>query len=225
MIYNLKVTALVPIKENSERVIGKNFKDFCGKPLYHHIIHTLDETYAVDEIIINTDSDKVAKEAPSLSPKVKIHKRTSKLCGDFVSTNKIFDYDLDNSDSDLYLQTHATNPLLKAESIAHALKLFAESEGEYDSLFSVTEHLCRFYDNNQKAVNHNPEELLRTQDLDPLYEENSCLYIFTKESFKKTKARIGKKPYLFTTPRLESIDIDDAVTWKIAELLGLHSLT
>lgn len=225
MIYNQKVTALLPIKENSERVPGKNFKDFCGKPLYHHIIHTLDQTYAVDEIIINTDSSKVELEAPTLSPKIKIHKRTEELCGDFVSTNKLFEYDLANSDSDLYLQTHATNPLLKAETIAQALKVFAEAEGEYDSLFSVTEHQCRFYDKNQNAVNHNPDELLRTQDLAPLYEENSCLYIFTKESFKETKARIGKKPSLFTTPRLESVDIDDAVTWKIAELLGLHSLT
>lgn len=225
MIYNQKVTALLPIKEHSERVTGKNFKDFCGKPLYHHIIHTLDQTYAVDEIIINTDSSKVEVEAPTLSPKVKIHKRTEELCGDFVSTNKLFEYDLANSDSDLYLQTHATNPLLKPETIAQALKVFAESEGEFDSLFSVTEHQCRFYDKKHGAVNHNPGELLRTQDLDPLYEENSCLYIFTKESFKKTKARIGTKPSLFTTPRLESVDIDDEVTWKIAELLGLHSLT
>jgi CMP-N-acetylneuraminic acid synthetase len=225
MIYNQKVTALVPIKEHSERVNGKNFRDFCGKPLYHHIIHTLDKTYAIDEIIINTDSDRIKAEAPKLSPKIKIHERTEELCGDFVSTNKIFEYDLANSDSDLYLQTHATNPLLKAETIAQALKYFAEEEGEYDSLFSVTEHQCRFYDQDSKAVNHNPDELLRTQDLPPLYEENSCLYLFTKKSFIETKARIGKKPHLFSTPRLESIDIDDEVTWRIAELLGFHSLT
>ncbi len=224
MIYNQKVTALIPIKEHSERVNGKNFRDFCGKPLYHHIVQTLEKTYAIDEIIINTDSERVIREAPELSPKVKIHERISDLCGDFVSTNKLFEYDLANADSDIYLQTHATNPLLKPETIAKALKHFAETEGEFDSLFSVTEHQCRFYDKNYTAVNHNPKELLRTQDLPPLYEENSCLYVFTKKSFIKTKARIGLNPYLFKTPRLESIDIDDEVTWKIAELLGLHSL-
>lgn len=224
MLFNLKVTALLPIKDHSERVTGKNFKDFCGKPLYHHIIDTLDKTYAIDEIIINTDSPRVMEEAPSLSPKVKIHKRLPELQGDFVSTNKLFAYDLENSDADIYLQTHSTNPLLKAETIAKALKVFYEND-THDSLFSVTEYQSRFYSEDLKAINHNPSELIRTQDLPPLYEENSCLYIFTPESFTKTSARIGSKPMLYPTPRLESVDIDDAVTWKIAELLGFHSLS
>ena len=223
MLFNLKVTALLPIKDHSERVTGKNFKDFCGKPLYHHIIDTLDKTYAIDEIIINTDSPRVMEEATKLSPKVKIHKRPTELQGDFVSTNKLFAYDLENSDSDIYLQTHSTNPLLKAETIAKALKTFYEND-DHDSLFSVTEYQSRFYSQDLKAINHNPSELIRTQDLPPLYEENSCLYIFTPESFKETNARIGSTPMLYPTPRLESVDIDDAVTWKIAELLGFHSL-
>jgi len=225
MVFNKKVSALVPIKSNSERVKGKNFRNFCGKPLYHHIIHTLDKTYGVDEIVINTDSLQIIDEAPALSPKVRIHRRPEELCGDFVSTNKLFAYDLEHTDADIYLQTHATNPLLKAETIALALKSYIENMDDYDSLFSVTEHQTRFYDKENQPVNHNPQELLRTQDLPPLYEENSCLYLFTKESFASTNARIGSRPHMLPTPRLESIDIDDEVTWKIAEMLGFHSLT
>ena len=224
MIHNLKVAALIPIKDHSERVAGKNFKLFCGKPLYHHIIRTLDRTYAVDQIIINTDSERVQLEAPTLSPKVKVHMRPAALRGDFVSTNDIFAHDLSLLDADLYLQTHATNPLLKAETIAHALKQFVDCEGHHDSLFSVTEFYSRFYDKDGKAVNHDPSQLIRTQDLPPLYEENSCLYLFSKESFAKTHARIGQKPMIYPTPRLESVDIDDDITWRIAELLGMHSL-
>jgi CMP-N-acetylneuraminic acid synthetase len=224
MIHNLKVAALLPIKDHSERVPGKNFKSFCGKPLYHHIIRTLDRTYAVDQIVINTDSERILLEAPTLSPKVKVHMRPAELRGDFVSTNAIFAHDISLLDADLYLQTHATNPLLKAETIAHALKQFVDSDGHYDSLFSVTEFYSRFYDKDGKAVNHDPGKLIRTQDLPPLYEENSCLYLFSKESFAKTQARIGKTPLIYPTPRLESVDIDDDVTWRIAELLGMHSL-
>lgn len=223
MIFNKKVIALVPIKNHSERVSGKNFRDFCGKPLYHHIISTLDKTYAIDEIVINTDSLQVINEATSISPKVKIHERQDELCGDFVSTNKLFAYDIEKTDGDYYLQTHATNPLLKAETIAAALREFAEQD-EFDSMFSVTEYHSRFYDEKRQALNHNPKELLRTQDLPALYEENSCLYIFTETSFMKAQSRIGAQPKMFITPRLESIDIDDEVTWKIAELLGFHSL-
>lgn len=223
MIYNRKVTALVPIKANSERVKDKNFKDFSGKPLYHHIIETLDKTYSVDVIIMNTDSDRVKEEAPKLSEKIIIHTRPDELVGDFVSVNKLIKFDIDNSESDIYIQTHATNPLLKAETIAKALRKFIEMEDKYDSVFSVNTFYSRFYDSDGSAVNHNPDELLRTQDLPPLYEENSNFYIFTKDSFHKKNKRIGVKPLLFDTPRIESIDIDDEFSFKIAELLAMYA--
>ncbi len=222
MIHNRTVTALLPIKEHSARVTGKNFRDFSGKPLYYHIIHTLAQTYAVDEILVNTDSTRVINEASTLSPKVRVIERPKELCGDFVSTNKIFAYDLSKSTADIYVQTHATNPLLKAETIAKALSVFIEKEEEHDSLFGVSEYHSRFYSSDGEPINHDPDELIRTQDLPPLYEENSCIYIFTKDSFKKTSRRIGTKPYMFVTPRIESIDIDDEVQFKFAELLALY---
>jgi len=223
MIHNRKVTALIPIKDHSERVKGKNFREFCGKPLFHHIIHTLDRTYAVDEIVIDTDSERILAEAPNISPKVKTIKRPEELLGDHMSTNRIFEYDLTKTDADIYVQTHTTNPLLKAETIASALNAFLDAD-DYDSLFSVNKFQSRFYLSNGSTVNHDPENLIRTQDLEPIYEENSCLYIFTKESFGKKGRRIGENPLMFTTPQIESTDIDDEFTFRFAELLALYSL-
>jgi CMP-N-acetylneuraminic acid synthetase len=219
MIYNRKVVALVPIKEHSERVEGKNFRDFCGEPLYCHILHTLERTYAVDEIVINTDSHRVIREAPIVSRKVRCVERPEELRGDFMSMNRIIEHDLRISDGDIYVQTHATNPLLKAETIARALKQFAQGE-EYDSLFSVNTFYSRFYTSSGQPINHDPMKLIRTQDLDPVHEENSCLYVFTKESFAKTGRRIGATPQMFATPQLESIDIDDHFAFRLAELLA-----
>ena len=221
MIHNRKVAALVPIKEHSERVKGKNFRDFCGKPLYEHIIQTLDQTYAVDEILINTDSHRVVLEAPKLSPKIRIIERPTELRGDFVSMNKIIGYDITQTDAEVFVQTHATNPLLRSATIAHALKAFVEDEA-YDSLFTVNAYHSRFYFPDGKPVNHDPENLIRTQDLPPLYEENSCLYVFTKESFGQKNRRIGVKPKLYPTPSIESVDIDDELTFRLAELLALY---
>lgn len=224
MIHSRKVTVLVPMKAHSERVKEKNMREFCGRPLFHHVLTALERTYAVDEIIVNTDSERIASEAPHLSRKIKIHERPQELRGDMVSTNKIFAYDINKAPADIYLQTHATNPLIKSETFARALKTFVEKEGEHDSLFSVNEYHRRFYDHALKPINHNPENLIRTQDLPPVYEENSCIYVFTAISFAKTSARIGAKPFLFPTPPIESLDIDDAISWRIAELLGLHTL-
>jgi len=223
MIQNRKVIALVPIKEHSERVTNKNFRSFGGKPLYHHIIQILEHTYAVDNIIINTDSFVVKNEAIQLFSKVIIHDRPNELIGDFISVNTLIESDLNRSEADIYIQTHATNPLLKAETIASALNRFVEEENGYDSLFSVNKFQSRFYDKDGNPVNHNPNELLRTQDLPPLYEENSCLYIFTKESFAKRKTRIGEKPILYTIPNIEAVDIDDEYTFKLAEIIALYS--
>jgi CMP-N-acetylneuraminic acid synthetase len=223
MIHNMKVTALVPIKEHSERVKNKNFRLFNNKLLYHHILETLEHTYAVDEIVINTDSHVVMNEAVKLFSKVKIHERPESLRGDFVSVNKLIEYDISQFTSDIYIQTHATNPLLKAETIAKALKKFVESEEEYDSLFSVNRYQSRFYSDKGEAINHNPEELLRTQDLPSVYEENSNFYIFTAESFQKHNRRIGIQPMMYEMSRIESIDIDDEFSFKLAEILSLYA--
>lgn len=223
MIHNRKVTALVPIKDHSERVKGKNFRDFCRKPLFHHIIHTLDRVYAVDAVVIDTDSPRVIAEAPGLSRKVQVIERPAELCGDYVSTNRIFEYDLSQTEADIYIQTHTTNPLLKAETIAKAIAKFISIEDEYDSLFGVNKYQSRFYMHDGTPVNHDPENLIRTQDLQPMYEENSCLYVFTKESFKKNSRRIGVTPFMFVTSPIESTDIDDEFSFRIAELLALYA--
>ncbi len=223
MIHNRKVAALVPIKGHSERVKGKNFRDFCGKPLYHHIIHTLDQVYTIDEVIIDTDSQRVIAEAHKLSSKIQIIERPAELCGDCISTNRIFEYDLSQTKADIYVQTHTTNPILKAETIAKAIAKFISIEDEYDSLFSVSVYQSRFYMHDGTPINHDPENLIRTQDLPPMCEENSSLYVFTKESFKLKGRRIGVKPFLYATPPIESIDIDDEYTFRIAELLALYA--
>lgn len=223
MIHNRKVCALVPIKEHSERVKGKNFRDFCGRPLYQHVIAALDRTYAVDQILINTDSALVTKEAPMLSRKVRVIERPAALLGDLVSMNLIIAHDLDVADADLFLQTHATNPLIRPETFAAALSRFIEGEGKHDSLFSVNEFHSRFYSADGRPLNHDPENLIRTQDLPPIYEENSCIYVFTRESFARKQRRIGLAPAIFPTPTMESVDIDDEFTFRLAELLSLYS--
>ena len=223
MIHSRRAIALLPIKDHSERVKGKNFREFAGKPLYHHIVGTLDRTYAVDEILVDTDSFRVMQEAPGLSSKVRVVERPEELRGDFVSTNKIFAYDMGQAEGDIFIQTHATNPLLRAETLALALKTFVENESEHDSLFGVNVHHSRFYSEDGAAVNHDPEDLIRTQDLPPLFEENSCVYVFTRESFDRKQRRIGLKPYMFPTPTMESIDIDDEFTFRLAELLALYA--
>ena len=223
MIHNLRVVALVPMKAHSERVPEKNVRLFAGRPLFHHILESLEETYAVDEVIVDTDSQRIAKEAEREFSKVRAISRPAKLCGDFVSMNDIIAHDMSVLSSDLYIQTHSTNPLLREKTISDALLEFANSEN-HDSLFAVNRIQTRLYTAEGQPINHNPEELLRTQDLPPVFEENSCLYIFSRESFEAAGGRrIGLRPLMYETDRLESVDIDDEFSFGLAELLARYA--
>ncbi|MDF1672085.1 MAG: acylneuraminate cytidylyltransferase family protein [Vicingaceae bacterium] len=213
----MKIIALLPMKGNSERVPNKNLKDFNGKPLFHHVLQSLQNCKLIDEVIINTDSDKIAESA-SVFSKVKIHQRPQEICGDFVSMNDVIANDLDNSDGDIYLQTHSTNPLLKTDTLSQSIEQFNSSTS--DSLFSVTKLQTRLYWKDGKPVNHNPDELIRTQDLPPLFEENSNIFIFTKESFVNAgNKRIGVNPTMFEIDKIEAIDIDEPQDFILAETI------
>lgn len=214
-----KIIALMPMKGNSERVPKKNLKNFNGTPLYQIVLNKLLESNLIDEILINTDCPNISSSVSSnYDKRIKIRPRPKEICGDYVSMNKIIEDDLNNSNGNIYVQTHSTNPLLEVSSIDRALKKMVELGENYDSIFSVTKIQTRFYDITGNAINHNPRELSRTQDLPPIFEENSCFYIFTKESFNRAGSkRIGLNPLMFEIDKIEAIDIDNIEDFIIAE--------
>ena len=153
------------------------------------------------------------------SPKITHSNRPLSLCGDLISMNSIIQYELERSSKDAFVMTHATNPLLTAQTISNMIQTFLEQNAEYDSLMSVSTFYGRLFDKNKKPLNHELGKLIRTQDLDPVFLENSCFYAFTKKAFEKNNSRIGNSPFYFVLSKLESIDIDDLDDWEIAEAL------
>ncbi|MEK7991445.1 MAG: acylneuraminate cytidylyltransferase family protein [Thiotrichaceae bacterium] len=218
-----KVIALLPMKANSERVKGKNFRDFCGKPLFRWILDTLLAVKTIDSVVINTDARHILAENGLVeSERVIIRDRKPEICGDMVSMNKILADDIENVDADIYLMTHVTNPLMSSQTIEQALIQLIKAQDLADSLFTVNKIQTRFYRADGSAVNHDPNHLIRTQDLEPWFEENSNLYIFTKQSFAKTNARIGQKPMMYTMSKFESIDIDEPEDWEMAVIAAQY---
>ncbi|HEY5729022.1 MAG TPA: acylneuraminate cytidylyltransferase family protein [Anaerolineales bacterium] len=215
----MNLIALVPMRHHSQRVPGKNYRDLAGRPLYQHIIETLLAVPAINEIVVDTDSGPVMNGLRENFPQVKIINRPDRLRADDVPMNEILIHDTEQFPADFYLQTHSTNPLLKAETISDAIQAFNNNYPDLDSLFSVTRWQTRLYDQQGNAINHNPKELLQTQDLPPVYEENSCMYIFTRENLIAKRHRISDKPLMFEIPRLEAVDIDEESDFQIADLL------
>ncbi|WP_287447110.1 acylneuraminate cytidylyltransferase family protein [Altererythrobacter sp.] len=222
--------ALLPMKANSERVKGKNFREFAGKPLFRWILESLLSVDAIDRVVINTDARQVLAdhglEDGAENGRVMIRDRKPEICGDLVSMNLVLADDVENVPAKTYLMTHTTNPLLTSETIASAIEQYSKgvASGAADSLFTVNPIQTRFYRADGSAINHDPDNLIRTQDLELWLEENSNLYVFNKDSFAKTNARIGASPILFQMDSTESIDIDDQAQWELAEAVALYKM-
>jgi CMP-N-acetylneuraminic acid synthetase len=214
-----RIIALVPMRHHSQRVPGKNYRLIAGKPLFHHIIETLLQVSEISKIVIDTDSPDIREGVAANFPSVDVLDRPEYLCADEISMNEVLLYDSSKYPADLYLQTHSTNPMLKVESVRSAVRFMQSNYPAYDSLFSVTRVQRRLYDSMARAINHNPNILLQTQDLPPVYEENSCIYIFSRETIEKRRTRIGDRPRMFELDAIEAWDIDDELDFRIADMM------
>ena len=214
------IIALMPMKGESVRVPDKNMRSFNGRPLCSVMLEKLTKSKYVSRVIVNTDSQRIMAFIQANFPGVEVVKRPTDLCGHDVSMNRIIRHDMDKFPADYYLQTHSTNPLLKEETIDEAIRTMLENKDSHDSLFSVTAYQTRFFNEDGTAVNHDPRVLLKTQDLPKLYEENSCLYLFTKKSFDFANSRIGRRPLMFNMPFAEAVDIDIEEEFIFAETLA-----
>jgi len=214
-----RLVALVPMRHQSIRVPGKNYRLLAGKPLYSYILNTLLTCPEIAEIVVDTDSPVIQEGITRDFPSVRLIERPEQLRASDVEMNDVLMHDIAQVPAKFYLQTHSTNPLLRPETISHAISIFMESYPEHDSLFSVTRFQMRLWDREGNPINHDPKVLLRTQDLEPLYVENSCLYIFERDTFLERRNRLGTRPLMFEIEGEEALDIDEEIDFTIADCL------
>ena len=219
------IAALVPMRHHSQRVPGKNYRPLAGKPLFHHIIGTLLMVPEIGTVVVDTDSEPIMDGLRRYFPAVMILERPDHLKADTIPMNEILLYDTGFTDADFYLQTHSTNPLLKPGTVSRAIQAFTRNYPSFDSLFSVTRLQTRLWDQAGRPLNHDPDILLQTQDLPPVFEENSCLYMFTRENLQRRRNRLGDRPMMFEIRADEAWDIDDELDFFITDFLMRHPIT
>ena len=214
-----RIAALVPMRHDSQRVPGKNYRMLAGHPLYSYILETLLACPEISTVVVDTDSPVIQKGVRQHYPTVQVLDRPEHLRSGEVPMNEVLLHDTSLVEAEFYLQTHSTNPLLRHETISRAIQAITSQYPTFDSLFSVTRLQTRLWDALGRAVNHNPAILLRTQDLPPIYEENSCLYIFTRQTLLQRRNRLGERPLMFEIDSAEAWDIDEEIDFLITDLL------
>jgi CMP-N-acetylneuraminic acid synthetase len=215
-----RIVAVVPMRHSSERVKGKNYRPLAGRPLFHHIVATLLDVPAIDEVVIDTDSPTIMQDVPEAFPQVRVLVRPEHLRAGEIPMNDVLLNTAAQVEADVLLQTHSTNPFLSSATLASATERYLAHEGDCDSAFGVTRIQARLWTADAQAINHDPAVLLRTQDLPPVFLENSCFYLFTPEILRARGNRIGERPLLVEVPPMEAIDIDEESDWALAEAVA-----
>lgn len=212
----MKVVMFVPIKLNNERLPNKNILPLNNIPMCKYLFKTIKDIDIIDEKYVYCSQSKIKEYMPS---EIKLKLRSDKLDSFKTKGLEIIDSFVNEVDADIYVLAHVTQPFIKKESIIEAIEKV--KSGDYDSSFSAKElrQYC-WYKNN--PVNYNPDDIVRTQDLEPIYVETGAFYIFTKDVFKKKGNRIGNKPYIKIVDDIEAIDIDTKADYDFANYIAKY---
>ena len=212
----MKVAAFIPIKLNNQRLPGKNTMMLSGRPACDYIFETLSKVDTIDEKYVYC-SDEAILPYMKPYPELTFLKRDPYLDGFMVKGLEIIDRFIKDVDADIYVLTHVTEPFTKVESFKLALSKVVS--GEYDSAFSAVA-LQDYLWMNGKPLNYDMKNIVRTQDLEPVYKETGSFFIFRKEVFTELGQRIGNKPYICEISQLEGVDIDTAEDFEFAQAVA-----
>jgi CMP-N-acetylneuraminic acid synthetase len=215
-----RTVAVVPMRHSSERVPGKNYRLLGGVPLFHHVVRSLLGVPEIAEVVIDTDSEAILQDVAVSFPQVRTVLRPDHLRAGETPMNDVLLNTVEHVDADVLLQTHSTNPFLSSATISAALARYLAGENDCDSAFGVTRLQARLWTADARPLNHDPAVLLRTQDLPPVYLENSCFYVFTPDVLRTRRNRIGVRPLLVEVPPEEALDIDEESDFRLAEAVA-----
>ena len=212
----MKFIGYVTVRLNSKRVPFKSIREISGVPLVSKAISILNRVNSISETILYCSQDCIKKYIDPDS-KYSFIKRPSYLDGDNITFNDILESIIDDIDGDYIVFLSCTSPFIKPETIQDMINKI--EAGDYDSAFLANElySFCWF---DGKPLNYELDNVPRTQDLKPVIQETSGLYIFSKELFKKHKRRIGFNPYIKTVDMFEGWDIDTMDELRIAEYIS-----
>lgn len=213
----MKTVAIVPMKLNNRRLPQKNTKCFTnGKPLCFYILSTLLSVEGIDEVYVYCSNPDIKEFIPD---GVKYLRRSELLDQDTTKMNEVLSCFAEDVSADVYVMTHTTAPFISKESIEKGMN--AVISGEYDSAFAAKK-LQDFLWNDGKPFNYELDNIPRTQDLPPLFEETSGFYIYKSDVMTKLNRRIGDKPYIVEVSEIESVDIDEPEDFMIADAIFNH---
>tara|TARA_B110000046_G_scaffold146835_1_gene154317 strand:- start:255 stop:944 length:690 start_codon:yes stop_codon:yes gene_type:complete len=217
--------AIIPARVGSKRVPEKNIKPFLGKPIIGYSIETALESNLFDEVMVSTDSDKVADVALSFGAKIPFF-RSDKNSDDFATTIDVLLEVLEKYKSigktfDEVCCIYPTAPFVSIELLKKCYSLLVKDK--YDSVFPVIRYsfpiqrALRKDKNNKMKMIFADSKKTRSQDLTPSFQDSGQFYWFNVKPILTKKDLWTDNTGILEITEMEAHDIDTIEDWKIAE--------
>ena len=225
MIKGYRILAMIPARGGSKGIKDKNIFPLNGKPLITYTIEAAKKSRYIDEIIVSTDSKKIADIASQVGANVPFM-RPSEIAQDKsqIIDSAIYTINFmkqNNKEYDIFVLLQPTQPLRTYDDIDRAIEIFFEDIDKRDlvSISEVDDHpiLIRQIDENgsvKKLIDTN--STVRRQDMPTYYRVNGCIYInWIGKINIDTSFNDNELPYIM--PKERSVDIDELSDLAVAE--------
>jgi len=209
------VIAMVPVRAGSTRVPNKNTRPFGGTSLLQLKLKLLKNIENIKQIVVSTDCEKTADIA--MKEGAKVQWRNEYYAGSEVTNDQHWFYIAQTTPGDIVFLAQVTSPLLRVSSMQSALNSFLDG-GTHDSINSVSAEK-KFLWKNSKPINYDIDVTPKSQDLPEIFSLNFAITIIARDKMMERKNVVGSKPKFFELDKIEALDVDDLIDFKIAELM------
>lgn len=223
----MRPLVIIPARGGSKGIPHKNIKELGGKPLICYAIDVARKFTADENICVSTDDDAIIKVVENYGLKIPF-KRPMHLATDNASTNGVLLHALDfyekkGNHYDMIVLIQATSPFRRAEDVIEAAKLYDDS---IDMVTSVMPAKCNpyydgFEDNEEGllVISKGNGTIERRQDAPRVWQQNGAVYIINPEQLKAKGLAGMTKIRKYVMDEIHSVDIDNMLDWKIAEIV------
>lgn len=218
----MTIKALIAVRSGSVRVQSKNIRPFAGTTLLDIKLRQLLRVKGLDGIVVNSNDDEILSVASKYSS-VELVKREARFASNEVSMSDVYENMAENFSGDVVMYSNVTNPLFEDTTIEDMISLY-RAGGDFDSVNSV-HAIKEFMFLDGKALNYDPMNQPRSQDLPDIVAINFAISLLTRENMIKYKNVVGRKPFLFKVGEHEAVDIDTQLDFNIAEYLYQNNIS
>jgi CMP-N,N'-diacetyllegionaminic acid synthase len=212
------VIAMVPVRAGSTRVPNKNTRPFGDTNLLQLKLKLLKKVDGITQIVVSTDCEVSADVARKEGAAVQW--RNEYYAGSSVTNDQHWLHIAETTPGDIVFLAQVTSPLLRVSSMQAALNSFLSLD-THDSINSVSAEK-KFLWKDEKPINYDINFTPKSQDLPDIVSLNFAITIISRQTMIERKNVVGYQPTFVVLDKVESLDIDDLIDFKIAELMYLE---